>query len=99
MNTVTSVPISRWDNDTDTFDNETNLTVKKESCVINEIPETTEKLCGNVTKTREIPTYKVIQEQGVSLDKEVALMKQALFELKEENIKLTERLNKLEGKQ
>jgi hypothetical protein len=48
----------------------------------NQIMET---VCEDVPYTEDVTTYKTIQEEGVSLDKEIALLKQAIYELKLEN--------------
>jgi hypothetical protein len=48
----------------------------------NQIMET---VCEDIPYTEDVTTYKTIQEEGVSLDKEIALLKQAIYELKLEN--------------
>lgn len=47
-----------------------------------ESPAETREVCNNIEVDVQTPTYKTIQEEGVSLDKEVALIKQAVYELK-----------------
>jgi hypothetical protein len=88
-----------------------NETYEEEECkevVIKEATEEkeaeTKKECKSVEKTREVTTYKTINEEGVLLDKEVALLKQSIFDLKtmfsdleKENLELTNRLEDLEN--
>jgi hypothetical protein len=57
----------------------------------------TKQECNDVEKIRVVTTYKTIQEEGVSLDKEVALLKQAVYELKMQNEYLQQQINNLTG--
>ena len=54
-------------------------------------------ICEKVTIIENVTTYKTIQEEGVSLDKEVALLKQSIYELKVQNEYLQSQINNLTG--
>jgi hypothetical protein len=57
----------------------------------------TKKICNKITVIENITTFKTIQEEGVSLDKEVALLKQSIYELKVQNEYLQSQINNLTG--
>ena len=61
------------------------------NCIIKEAE------CNTIYYNETSYTYKTIQEEGVSLDKEVALLKQAIYELKVKNEKLESDLAKVKS--
>jgi hypothetical protein len=59
--------------------------------------EIIKQVCEDVPTTYQNITYKTIKEEGVSLDKEVALLKQSIYELKVQNEYLQQQVNSLTG--
>jgi hypothetical protein len=53
--------------------------------------------CSTKEQVNVVDTFTTIKEEGVSLDKEVALLKQAVYELKEQNEFLQQQINNLTG--
>ena len=64
--------------------------------IIKEYTTVEENIYKTIQVDVETPTYKEIQEDGILLDKEVALVKQATFELKDTITKLQTKINTLE---
>lgn len=54
-------------------------------------------ICKNMNIPIDVPIYATIKEEGVDLGKEVALLKQALYEQIQKNNDLETRINKLEA--
>jgi len=76
-----------------------NTTVKKmvESCDYELINDINEKVCKNIITNDIQYIYEEIEIKGLSMETRIAEMEKMIWELKQENIAMRKRLNRLEG--